>query len=188
MKKLFAILLSMLLTVSMICVFTACDSNEVGEEVSTGDVAVEETSDEIHFDKNVIVDTKDFCFCVDGAELNETEETWIVRVYMESKADKALTFNWKEVFINDTAIDPGWACDVAAGQSDNGIVIFPLSLLTENDIEDVENLKFTLSVTDAKGNILEDTEYIFSLVVTDEEETTVVEEETTIDETTTVAE
>ena len=188
MKKLFAILLSMLLTVSMICVFTACDSNEVGEEVSTGDVVVEETSDEIHFDKNVIIDTEHFCFCVDSAELNETEETWSVKVIMENKTDKVLTFNWKEVFVNDVAVDPGWASEVAEGESDNGTVIFPLSLLAENDITDVENIKFTLSVTDAKGNIVEDTEYIFSLVVTDEEETTVVEEETTIDETTTVAE
>ena len=181
MKKLFAILLSMLLTVSMICVFTACDSNEVGEEITTEDVVVEETSDEIHFDKNIIIDTEHFCFCVDSAELNETEETWSVKVVMENKTNKVLTFNWKEVYVNDVAVNPGWASEVAEGESDNGTVIFPLSLLTENDITDVENIKFTLSVTDIKGNILEDTEYIFALVVTDEEETT-------IDETTTIAE
>ena len=108
---------------------------------------------------------------------------------MENKTDKVLTFNWKEVFVNDVAIDPGWASEVAEGESGSGTVIFPLNLLTENNITDVENIKFTLSVTDLKGNILEDTEYIFALVVTDEEETTIEEEETTaIEEETTVEE
>jgi hypothetical protein len=182
MKRLFAILLSMVLIFG----FVGC-AKDTANETTTN--AIEETTlDGIEFTKNVTIETENFDFYIDGAELNETDGLWCVKVLMVNKSNKVLTFNWKEVFVNDVAIDPGWASEVAEGEFDNGTVIFPLSLLAENDITDVENIKFTLSVTDTKGNILEDTEYIFSLVVTDEEETTVVEEETTIDETTTVVE
>lgn len=182
MKRLFAILLSMVLIFG----FVGC-AKDIANETTTS-VVEETTLDGIEFTKNVTIETENFGFYIDGAELNETDGLWCVKVLMVNKSNKVLTFNWKEVFVNDVAVDPGWASEVAEGESDNGTVIFPLSLLAENDITDVENIKFTLSVTDTKGNILEDTEYIFSLVVTDEEETTVVEEETTIDETTTIVE
>lgn len=181
MKRLFAILLSMLLIFGLV----GC-TEPVNEETTTEVISEETTSEGIGFDKNVVVDTEDFGFYVDGTELNEDAGTWSVKVLMDNKSKDTITFNWKEVFVNDNAIDPGWASEVAAGEKLAGTVIFPLEMFEENDITDVENLKFTLSVTDTKGKVIEDTEYIFSLTVSDEE--TTIEETTVIDETTTVSE
>lgn len=174
MKRLFTILLSMLMAVMMMFSFAGCDLNLVDEESTTEDMTVVEeiTSDGIGFNKNIVVETDDFGFYVDGVEINQTEETWSVKVFMDNKTDKILTFNWKEVLINDCAIDPDWTSEVAGATREPGTVIFPMALLEEHDIAEVENLKFTLSVIDEKGNIIDDTEYVFSLTVSDEETTT----------------
>ena len=171
MKRLFAILLSMLMAVMMMFSFTGCDFNLVDEESTTEDTTfVEEiTSDGIGFNKNIVVETDDFGFYVDGVEVNKTEKTWSVKVFMDNKTDKILTFNWKEVLINDCAVDPDWTSEVAGATREPGTVIFPMALLAEHDITEVENLKFTLSVVDEKGNVIDDTEYVFSLTVSDED-------------------
>lgn len=178
MKRLFAILLSMLLIFG----FVGCAKDTANE--TTTSVIEETTLNGIEFTKNVIIETENFGFYIDGAELNETDGLWCVKVLMVNKSNEVLTFNWKEVFVNDCSIDPVWSSEISKDTVEHGTVIFPLEMLEENDIDNVENLKFTLSVTDVKGNVIEDTEYIFALTVS--EETTV--EETTIEETTTIAE
>lgn len=181
MKRLFAILLSMLLIFG----FVGCTEPVVEE--STTDVIVEETTiADVEFNKNVVIDTELFAFYVEGAERNDEASTWSVNVSMENKTDKVLNFSWKEVFINNCNIDPTWSYGVLAETKDTTKVTFHMGNFEANDIEQVENLKFTLSITDEDGNILEDTEYLFSLNVSAEE--TTVEEETTVAyETTTVA-
>lgn len=173
MKKLFAILLSTILIFG----FVGCGRDTANE--TTTNVVEETTLDGIEFTKNVIIETENFGFYIDGAELNETDELWCVKVLMINKSNEVLTFNWKEVFVNDCPIDPAWASEISKDAVENGTVIFPLEMLEKNDIDNVETLKFTLSVTDAKGNVIEDTEYIFALTVS---------EKTTVEETTTVAE
>ena len=180
MKRLFAIILSVILSAFILCSFSGCDFALVDEETSTEECSVideEESSASIadDFSKNVVIDTQDFTFFVENAERNETTNTWSVKVYMENKTNKPITFSWKEVFVNGCSIDPAWTYEVKAGEKDSTTVSFDMAIFAENEIDTVENLQFTLSVYDEKENILEDTEYLFSLNVS-AEETTVIEE------------
>lgn len=174
MKKLLAIVLSMILSVSMLVCFTACDPATVEEECSTEDCSVideeESSASADDFSKNVVIDTKDFTFFIDGAEHNEKTNIWSVKVYMENKTDKPITFSWKSVNINKKPIDPSWSYAVKANEKDTDTVEFDMTIFDANDIDRVEFLSFILSVCDEKGKVFNNTEYVFSLAV--EPETT----------------
>ena len=93
MKRLFAILLSMLLIFGLV----GC-TKSVDEETTIDIISEEITSEEIEFDKNVVVDTEDFGFYVDGAELNEDAGTWSVKIFMDNKeANKRKLKKWIKI-------------------------------------------------------------------------------------------
>ena len=174
MKRLIAFLLSALLIFS--CV--GC-SNSMETETTTiieTTTEVEETTSNIdEFDKNIVLNTNDFIFVIKNAEKNETTNTWNVKIYVENKTNKVITFSWKDVLINKIKVNTDWSYDLTPYGKEYIDVTFKMEDLAKDKIEIVKNLKFILSVLDEKKNILEDTEYVFSLTVTKEEETTTIE-------------
>lgn len=164
MKKLLAILFSLI----MIFSFAACDTIKVDEECSTcEEVVSEEVSMEetVEFNKNIIVETEEFAFLVDNAEVNKIDNTWSVKVYMQNKTDSILNFSWKDMSVNNSKVDTSWNYGVMAGEKDRSVVVFDIAEFETKGIKNVETLKFTLSVEDEEGKVVENTEYIFSLTV-----------------------
>ena len=97
-------------------------------------------------------------FVIEWADAEDASE-YTVYVYMENKTDRNLMYAWDMVSVNDMMVDPFWATVVAAGKKACAEVVFYRSDLADNGIEDVENVEFTLIVSDYDdwegGNMLE---------------------------------
>jgi hypothetical protein len=176
MKRLFAILLSMLLTAMMIIGFTGCDFNfnsitngdVTPGDVTPGNIIEEEYTNEIYFEELPMILSSRFVFTVENAERNEDIGIWGVNVIIENKSLEPLSFSVDNVVINGIDFSPAWICEVFANETVNGTITFNLSEFEENQIELVETIEFTLNVLDKDGNVINDVEHQFSLTVAHE--------------------
>lgn len=108
----------------------------------------------------VVAEDENARFVIEWADAEDASE-YTVYVYMENKTDRNLMYAWDMVSVNDMMVDPFWATVVAAGKKACAEVVFYRSDLADNGIEDVENIEFTLIVSDYDdwegGNMLEET-------------------------------
>ena len=108
----------------------------------------------------VVAEDENARFVIEWADAEDASE-YTVYVYMENKTDRNLMYAWDMVSVNDMMVDPFWATVVAAGKKACAEVVFYRSDLADNGIEDVENVEFTLIVSDYDdwegGNMLEKT-------------------------------
>lgn len=95
----------------------------------------------------VLADNDDLRFVVEWADEADAS-AYTVYVYMENKTDRNLMYAWDLVSVNEVMVDPFWAVSVAAGKKACSEVTFYRSELAENGITDVENIEFTLLVSD----------------------------------------
>ena len=106
----------------------------------------------------VVAEDENARFVIEWADA-EDSSAYTVQVYMENKTDRNLMYAWDMVSVNDVMLDPFWATVVAAGKKACSEVTFYRSELAENGIEDIENIEFTLLVSDYDdwevGNLLE---------------------------------
>ena len=106
----------------------------------------------------VVAEDENARFVIEWADAEDASE-YTVYVYMENKTDRNLMYAWDMVSVNDMMVDPFWATVVAAGKKACAEVVFYRSDLADNGIEDVENIEFTLIVSDYDdwegGNMLE---------------------------------
>lgn len=106
----------------------------------------------------VVAEDENARFVIEWADAEDASE-YTVYVYMENKTDRNLMYAWDMVSVNDMMVDPFWATVVAAGKRACAEVVFYRSDLADNGIEDVENIEFTLIVSDYDdwegGNMLE---------------------------------
>ena len=107
-----------------------------------------------------IVDNEDIRFVIEWAD-GEDPSAYTLHVYLENKTDRNLMYAWDLVSVNGKMIDPFWALSVAAGKKACSEISFYLSDLEDNGIEAVENMEFTLLVSDYDNwdipNLLEET-------------------------------
>ena len=105
-----------------------------------------------------VADDANSLFVIEWADA-EDPSAYTVHVYMENKTDRNLMFAWDMVSVNDVMVDPFWATVVPAGKKACAEVHFFRSELADNGIEEVENIEFTLLVSDYDdwegGNLLE---------------------------------
>lgn len=106
----------------------------------------------------VVAEDENARFVIEWADAEDASE-YTVYVYMENKTDRNLMYAWDMVSVNDMMVDPFWATVVAAGKKACAEVVFYRSDLADNGIENVENIEFTLIVSDYDdwegGNMLE---------------------------------
>lgn len=99
--------------------------------------------------EQLVADNGDLRFIVESVEDDGTFYT--LRCYMENKTASSLMFSWDSVTVNGTAIDPLWACEVAAGKQAYSEVTFWHSLLEEHGIGSPEEIGFRLTVSDLEN-------------------------------------
>ena len=95
----------------------------------------------------VVADDENVRFVIEWAD-DEDSYAYTVYAYMENKTDKNLMFAWDLVSVNGLMVDPFWATVVAAGKNACSAITFYRSDLTENGITDVNEIEFTLTVSD----------------------------------------
>lgn len=101
-----------------------------------------------NFEEMVIVDNENCCFKITGIEEDGFwGYTW--KVYAENKTDKTLMFAFDNVAVNGYMCDPFWAKEVAAGMKANDDISWFSSDFESNGISEVENVVFTLRVSDS---------------------------------------
>ena len=102
----------------------------------------EETSGQV-----VVADDENVRFVIEWAD-GEDSYAYTVYAYMENKTDKNLMFAWDLVSVNGLMVDPFWATVVAAGKNACSAITFYRSDLEANGITDVQEIEFTLTVSD----------------------------------------
>lgn len=95
----------------------------------------------------VIAEDDNLRFVIEWAD-EEDASAYTLHVYLENKTDRNLMYAWDLVSVNDKMIDPFWAVSVAAGKKACSEISFNRSELKDNGIETVENVEFTLIVSD----------------------------------------
>lgn len=83
---------------------------------------------------------------------NESEGgDFLMHYYLENKTGHDIMFSMDAVSVNGYMADPFWGASVAAGKKLYATACFYESLLTDNGIESVEGVEFTMRVSNAKN-------------------------------------
>ena len=117
------------------------------------------------FDEQILVDNE---YCKVTVKSAAADEFWgyTMKLALENKTDDTLImFSMDNVSVNSYMCDPFWACEVAAGKKSNEEVTWFEESLDENEIEEVTEIEFTLTVYDSedweRANIVEQTFVIY---------------------------
>lgn len=95
----------------------------------------------------LLYDNDQFCVIVLSSETSDGD--FLMRYYLENKTGHEIMFSMDEVSVNGYMADPLWGTSVAAGKKLYTTACFYESLLTDNGIEGVEEIEFTLRVSNA---------------------------------------
>lgn len=102
--------------------------------------------------ESVAADDENVTFVTLGLERDEDTGTCYLRIYMENKTDKTLTFDLENVAVNGKMIDPYWAENVLPGKKAYSTASFYESDLEDNgitDISQITSIEYKLQVQDA---------------------------------------
>lgn len=72
-----------------------------------------------------------------------------LNVFCENKTDKKLSLSWDDVSVMGFMIDPFWGTEIAAGKKSNESISFYLDELALAGIDSVDEITFTLRVSDS---------------------------------------
>ena len=92
---------------------------------------------------------EDCAFSITEAELNE-HLGMRIHVLCENTSDRPLLFTWANTSVCGFMYDPFWAEEVAPGKKVNSIIDFDTYALEQLGVESVDEISFTLSVSDSE--------------------------------------
>jgi len=108
----------------------------------------------------VIADDDNVRFIIEGVT-EDAASDYTVHVYLENKTDRNLLYAWDLVSVNGKMVDPFWGTSVGAGKRACAEITFFRSDFEQNDIAEVSDIEFTLTVSDyddwESGKLLEGT-------------------------------
>ena len=114
------------------------------------------------FEQTVLVDDENCTFTITAIE-RDSDLGYTLKVQLENKTDKDLTFSFSNVSVNGYMCDPIWATTVTAGMKANENIRFSPESFARNGIETVTDLEFQLDVYDSNNW---DAEHLISDVFT----------------------
>lgn len=78
---------------------------------------------------------------------NETDDgDFRMHYLLEKKTSHKIMFSMDDVYVNGYMADPFWGMSIAAGKKLYATACFYESLLSDNGIEAIEEIKFTLAI------------------------------------------
>lgn len=135
---------------------TACGSTPATETQTTPvttaptETTVETTLPAFRFEKTVLADDENCTFTVTAIE-EDNFLGYTLKVFLENKTDKELTFSLSNVSVNGFMCDPFWASTVSAGMKANENIRFSQADFLTNGISQVTDIAFTLDVYDSNN-------------------------------------
>lgn len=172
MKKYLAFILAIVMCFSL----CACGSDPVetpSDDVISDVEVTDSTSDETAEDSAatnvlnisdpiIIVDNEYVTFTVKSVAYDELWETYGLKVFMENKTDKPVTFSWDDVSVNGYMCDPFWASEVAAGKKENTEICWYLTSFEENDIDytQISDIEFKMTAYYFNEETWDSTNYV----------------------------
>lgn len=102
------------------------------------------------FEETILVDDENCTFTVTAIE-NESTLGYTLKVYLENKTDRDLTFSLSNVSVNGYMCDPIWASTVTAGMKSNENIRFAQEIFDRNGIETVTDIELQLDVYDSNN-------------------------------------
>ena len=96
-----------------------------------------------------IAEESKFNFTILGSEVRPNGD-YVLKICIENKTWQNLTFNWDDVYVNGTLLDPFWAVETLPGTICYDDVIFTADNLAEKGVSSVSDVSFTMSVWDSK--------------------------------------
>lgn len=149
-------ILSILLAILFVVTLAACgETTETHEDTVQNPVqeteAAEvpaETTAPVVFEETILVDDENCTFKVTAID---ADNLWgyTLKVYLENKTNKELTFSVNDVSVNGFMCDPFWAANVTADMKANEEISFSKDSFSANGITTVTDIAFTLSVYDS---------------------------------------
>lgn len=97
--------------------------------------------------ETVIVQNEDITFIIQNVD-DELADYYTLNCYIANHTDKNLMISWEDVSVNGFMVNPFWAMNVAAGKQAYSEIIFYRSDLEKQDIEVVQDIEFSLLVSD----------------------------------------
>ena len=98
--------------------------------------------------ETVLADTDDFTMIILGSETDEMWGGFALDAYVRNKTDKTVYFSWEDVSVNGYMIDPYFGLNLPAGQQAVSVISFAVNELEDSGIDQVEEIEFTLQVTE----------------------------------------
>lgn len=123
------------------------------ESITTAPTA--STTEEVGFEEIVLVDNSDMLFQISAVE-NDPLWGYTLKLYIENRTEKDLTFTVENVSVNGFMCDPFWAASVTAGKKSNSNLFWFESSFAQNGITDVNEICFTLQVYDSNDFTADD--------------------------------
>ena len=102
------------------------------------------------FEQTILVDDENCTFTITAIE-SDSSLGYTLKVQLENKTDKDLTFSFSNVSVNGYMCDPIWATTVTAGMKANENIRFSQESFDRNGIETVTDLEFQLDVYDSNN-------------------------------------
>lgn len=151
MKKLFALILALLMAFSLV----ACSGGDTSDVPVENDSQVNESTDnapkkdaEITFEELTVVDNEECKITITGID---PDDMWgyTLKALLENKsADKTYMFSVLTASINGVVSDPLFASEVAAGKKANEDINFSDTSLADNGITEYTDIEITFRVYD----------------------------------------
>ena len=160
MKKLFSILITLILLVSLCACGTesatapapAATEDSKAETIPTEAITetTEAAAEPIAFEEITVVDNEACLIKITGIE---PDDFWgyTLKVYLENKsADKTFMYSVTTASINDVMADPMFATEVAPGKKSNETISFMTTELEDHSIGDFSDISLNFRVYDSE--------------------------------------
>lgn len=151
MRKLFALILAMVMAFSLVACSGGDTIDASGEASDPGIESSEDTStkdEEISFEEIVVVDNEECKITITGIDPDGMFGYTLTALLENKSAEKTYMFFVDTASVNGVVADPLFASDVAAGKKANEDIILPSTHLADNGITDYTDIELTFSVYD----------------------------------------
>ena len=153
MKKLFALLLAIVMIFCMVACGSSDDDND-DEKGSKKESSSKKEEEKITFEETVIVDNEYLTFTVNEID-PKGDWGYTLEITMENKSDKDMDVYFRDTYVNDVACSPVFYAELPAGETVEEKAYFTEESLEDAGIESITKFDFCAYAFDAADYITE---------------------------------
>lgn len=139
MKKFLAIVMILCIALSLVACGDFSSKTPSIEETQHSSTATEKEFDEV-----ILVDNDDITFKVKGLKYDGLMDAYSIKVFVENKTDKSVTFSCNDFSVNGYMVSSYFSSSVTAGKKENTEIFIFKAHLDEQGITEIEEVEFEL--------------------------------------------